>query len=304
MRTKHKWAFECPTTGRIDTAPWTPQQAAENGRIAYKDHAGCEICGRNFPKMRYVTTNECVGCVTAQLHETFNLWCQGMPGRPDVFPTSNESARAMGVDWHYNHPHHPLVCSGGDHLRRTSMQNGTCVECELLKSQQRAITRGPRAAARRAGMSTYMPNEACAECGTTSARIVVTNACTGCRERPKSPRAIARAAGHRMYTPTESCPGCGQHAERNVVTNACSGCTRPLGRPPGPPKPAAAPKVDGRRTPTSIMVEMMPDMIISRDEARANGFTQYRTGKPCQRGHTGWRYVSVGTCIPCARGVK
>jgi hypothetical protein len=44
----------------------------------------------------------------------------------------------------------------------------------------------------------------------------------------------------------------------------------------------------------------MTEMIIGRKA----GFTQYRTGDPCRRGHAGWRYVSIGTCVQCARGEK
>lgn len=301
MRQKRKWAFTCPDTGIIGTAPWTPKEAAENGRAAYNDRYGCEICGPSQPKMRYVVGNQCVGCFTTAMHETFNLWCQGMPGRPDVFPTSVDAAHAMGVEWCFNHPNHPLVCTGGAHLRRTSIENGHCVECELIHEQQLAISRGPRAAARRAGLTSYLPNDPCVECGQVVPRSVVTNACTGCStKRHSGPRAAARSAGLKRYVPDFDCPECGSRAERNVVTNACSGCNT---RAKSTDAHVAA-KPDGRRTPTSIMVDLCPDMIISREDARANGFTQYRTGEPCRRGHKGWRYVSVGTCIACARGDK
>lgn len=56
---------------------------------------------------------------------------------------------------------------------------------------------------------------------------------------------------------------------------------------------------DRRATESTIMAKANPDMIISRDDANLLGFTLYRTGEACRRGHKGWRYVSTGGCVDC-----
>lgn len=113
------------------------------------------------------------------------------------------------------------------------------------------------------------------------------NIAASAKRAARGPRAAARAEGRQSYVPTDPCPDCGQRADRNVVTNKCSGCT------------AAH---DARRTPDSIMMEQCPDMVVSRDDARALGIGVYRTGEACRRGHTGYRYVLNGACIDCLRG--
>lgn len=111
------------------------------------------------------------------------------------------------------------------------------------------------------------------------------------RSLRKGPRAIARAAGAKYYMPKEPCAVCGKLAERHVVTNGCSGCHLE------PSKIKAA--VDGRQSPSQVFARENPEFVISRDVARGMGFTLFRTGEPCRRGHKGWRYVSTGNCIDC-----
>ena len=65
----------------------------------------------------------------------------------------------------------------------------------------------------------------------------------------------------------------------------------------------AAPKTDtGRKvTPESKLMADQPNIVLSRDEARALGLKVFRTGKPCKHGHTGFRYVSTKGCIKCLK---
>ena len=42
-------------------------------------------------------------------------------------------------------------------------------------------------------------------------------------------------------------------------------------------------------------------MIITRAEAKQQNLTHYYTGKPCGRGHTDYRFTSIGKCKTCAR---
>ena len=52
----------------------------------------------------------------------------------------------------------------------------------------------------------------------------------------------------------------------------------------------------------SDIMRTAPDLVLSRGEARLFGFSVYRTGEACRRGHRGWRYVSTGNCIDCLKG--
>lgn len=123
---------------------------------------------------------------------------------------------------------------------------------------------------------------------------VATGKCRECAGVVVSPRKVARRAGHRYYTPETACPDCGRRAPRDVVTNRCNGCTKH-----GRARPALV--EDARTTEASRMVADCPDLVIARKDARGLGLPVYRTGEPCARGHTGYRYVSTGACIACLR---
>lgn len=125
--------------------------------------------------------------------------------------------------------------------------------------------------------------------------VECTNDAAHFRALTRGPRAMARAAGERYYTPTDPCPGCGTISPRHVVTNNCTGCRGDTSVPSGE-------VIDGRRTASQIFAEENPDFIIGRDAARDLGFTLFRTGDKCRRGHTGWRYVSTGNCLECLKG--
>lgn len=112
------------------------------------------------------------------------------------------------------------------------------------------------------------------------------------RRRP-TPRQQALKAGHKTYIPDEPCKRCGERAARTVASGACSGCVGP--------KTAAD---DARATTESLIRAKCPGMILSREEARTVNMRIFRTGKPCRKGHTDFRYVSTGSCIACLRGEK
>lgn len=108
--------------------------------------------------------------------------------------------------------------------------------------------------------------------------------CYDCEQiKTNSPRQQAIKNGERWYTPDEPCPKCGQRADRYVDNGRCQGCDTKRGTVEKP------------------VYQQFPDMIIDRETARTNGFNAYRTGKPCRRGHNGWRYVSSGNCVECLR---
>ena len=57
--------------------------------------------------------------------------------------------------------------------------------------------------------------------------------------------------------------------------------------------------VDRRTTESFEMARSIPEMEISRTDAKALGLKIFRTGKPCFKGHSGWRFVSNGGCVTC-----
>lgn len=101
------------------------------------------------------------------------------------------------------------------------------------------------------------------------------------------------------YVPKSVCMGCRDITRRKTDSGECTVC--------GYQPHAAGNRIrsdDKRVTPDTIMMRDAPDTIVSREDAESYGFKVYRTGQPCRRGHTGWRYVSTGNCIDCLKGDK
>lgn len=138
----------------------------------------------------------------------------------------------------------------------------------------------------------YVRSEKCRDCGAIGLRHSDDGKCYFCEKakRVLSARQSAVAAGERWYLPDSDCVRCGTRSERRVSDGRCKGCSTADATP------------DARQTPDSLMMEANPEMIISKADAGAYGFKVFRTGKPCTKGHTGWRYVSTGGCIDCLRG--
>ncbi len=138
------------------------------------------------------------------------------------------------------------------------------------------------------GFKHYLRPQCCRDCGSVGLRITDDSKCYFCEseKRAPSPRQQAIANGDTWYTPNEPCTKCGEIAERRVNDGKCKGC-----------KPA----VDSRATPDSIMMEESPNLVVAREDARSFGFKVYRTGEACNKGHTGFRYVSTGNCIECIK---
>lgn len=102
-------------------------------------------------------------------------------------------------------------------------------------------------------------------------------------ERRNTPRQQAIKAGEPWYMPGEDDPcEAGHIALRRVANGQCSECTKQS------------------TTPREVVIQdHYPDMVIDAEAARSLGFKVYRTGLPCRKGHTAWRYLSNGACIKC-----
>lgn len=262
------------------SVPWNPEEAVALGYTKWMDRNGCAECNkRGLPrgsKMRYTENNMCVGCLLEEARECFRTWEMGDPSRPEPWSTSREKSLELGIDYYYGGRNHMPACLYGPHLRKTHITTGKCLNCAEAKRRLSS----PRAVARRDGLTNYIPISECPHCHTKAERNVVTNACSGCKV--KSPRASARAAGYPTYIPDKECYRCHTKAERNVVTNACSGC-----------------KTDARRSISQIYAAEHPDAIMDKETAKFFGLKLYRTGKSCNRGHMGWRYISTNNCVEC-----
>jgi len=99
-----------------------------------------------------------------------------------------------------------------------------------------------------------------------------------------SPRQAALAAGEDTYVPEEPCKVCGERAPREVGNGRCGGC-----------RDAS----EGNRT--AKFMSDNPDLVLTKQQAKAMGLSIYRTGKKCRQGHSGYRYVSNSGCIDCKK---
>lgn len=162
----------------------------------------------------------------------------------------------------------------------------------------------------------YTDRNGCIHCNLTmTTRYVDDGSCVGCLQRalsealplwlmghPDRPtpwiltKEDALKAGNPWYyhNPKGSllCDN-GPHLRKAcVISGRCFECAS---------KRQARESTDGRSTASTEYARMNPDAIMSREVAKALGFALYRTGEPCRRGHTGWRYVSTGNCLDCLR---
>jgi len=190
-------------------------------------------------------------------------------------PKPRRDARKAGKQWYI--PIEP--CDKCGTISERNVRDNCCRGCSPLN---------PRAEARKKYQTWYTPIEPCDECGTISKRNVVNNRCLGCKplQPVNKPRVEARKNKENWYIPSEPCIECNTLSERNVQDNRCSGCV---------PIPVVS------ETPEQIMIKAQPDLILLKETAIALGMKVYRTGKPCRRGHSGYRYVSTNNCIDCLK---
>ena len=127
-------------------------------------------------------------------------------------------------------------------------------------------------------------------CGHTGKRTI-DGKCYFCEQekinKELSPRQKAIAAGEQWCMPTVDDPCRSGHiALRRVNNGECQACTEKI----------------AVRVGEKPIQNQYPDMVIDAETAKLMGFKAYRTGKPCKRGHTGWRYIRTKACIQCLRG--
>jgi hypothetical protein len=245
---------------------------------------------------RYTTTDACVNCCTIDALELYGLaitrshiarigeqwFVVGSVVQPVGVPRVDKAYRAINDETlaRYIDALDMLGCLDA---------NNTDPDPDTVRAVQRAAINPIEAS--QWGRQFYVSENPCAKSGHIHVRDAETTMCRYCAT-DTSPRQAALAAGDRWYTPDTPCKRCGTMAPKMVANGQCSGCT---GEQP-------TDKKDGRSTPDAELMRAQPDMLIERTDARLLGMRVYRTGRACQRGHTGFRYVSTGSCIDCLRG--
>ena len=156
--------------------------------------------------------------------------------------------------------------------------SGRCCYCarqEAIKIRDRDnYAPWSPAEARDRGLDYYLTDQPCVRAGHIGLKMV-SGHCRVCCE----PRRKARREGHATYITGLYCSN-GHKAERRTRNTTCLECY-PNVKSPG--------------------VTLPEDTIISREEAKAKGLIHYRTGRACNRGHRGFRYVRNGQCLDCPK---
>jgi hypothetical protein len=253
-----------PITGKLSPVPWDKDVALALKVGRYMIDEKCPEC-KCEPIARYVDSNECVQCADTQSREDWRLWQQGIPGRPDPFPTTMSEAVKFKVDYHYV----PRLCKGGHHFIKKHIKTGKCVMCIDNNKRVKSDTATNRFMKENCDL--IIDKDTAASMG-----LVVFKTGAPCRK------------GHIGW--------------RYVNGGACLSCMRP-GSYPLPSVPVltngSGNKTDARRSISHIYAEEHPNSIMDKETAKFFGLKLYRTGKPCNRGHRGWRYVSTNNCVDC-----
>ena len=284
--------------GSYSPHPSTREDAKKLRKSRYDDGIKCLKC--NYTSIKYTANDRCIHCARLEALHFYNAVVHGVPFPEgmqaddaerifDICPSTQfitapnnpqQAVHQQETTWVRVEP-----CNRAGHLGVRTL-NGLCFFCE--EGRQKG---SPRQRAIAAGDAWYAPDEPCPRCGQHAPKRVANGECSGCHPaapRPQSPRQRALIAGQAWYTPDEPCERCGQRAERRVNNGECSGCV-----------PRKRNKGDEGLTPAQIIMRDQPDMLLTRDDARALGLPVYRTGSTCKRGHTGFRYTSTGACVDC-----
>lgn len=171
--------------------------------------------------------------------------------------------------------------------------NDACVHCSRLAALDffNSCHSDPKnpADAVDAGLDWFVTDAMCEKRGHVGV-WTLNNQCVKCAQisagRKSLARVEARRAGSMWYTPERPCDACGRQRPRRVNNNSCRGCEERANK--------------GGSEADALMLNK-PDVVIGRVDAKSLGLRVYRTGTPCHRGHTAFRYVSTGGCIECKK---
>jgi len=273
--------------GSSSAIPFSREEAKRSKSKIYTGDEPCEDCGK---RERYTRSNTCVKCSIDNANDLYCYLAQAM--KFEYHPTDPQGTPPIAV-------HDPVILFGEqrkyfkDRIVTWEHENTVHKLADLVSTPDyRRFARSAKEAIE-LGVERYVVPIPCEISGHYGI-LTLEGRCHFCEEersRP-SPRQEALMAGKTWYIPAEPCPRCGERAERRVADGRCRGCV------PG----NGGTVRDGRRSETSVMMAAAPDMVLSREDARKLGLKVFRTGEPCRRGHTGFRWVSTGHCIDCLKG--
>lgn len=229
-----------------------------------------------------------------------------LPWGASPWPGTKEEALTENVAKYFPNPrlescdrHGPFVIIGSDphdggplfgsHAVRFTATGiwGCCAHPDAVAAYNAALAAGLPVSvsdAHAAGLDFYWTPQAGRYCGHVGMRTLDGKCYTCEMERVaarNTPRQRAISAGEIWYQPEpgDTCKN-GHNAPRRVSNGSCKECESAAARP-------------------APVWKENPDMVISKEDAAAAGLSTYRTGEPCKRGHTSWRYVSNGGCLVC-----
>lgn len=179
----------------------------------------------------------------------------------------------------------------GNHVVRFTSTGiwGCCAIRDSVEAYNAALATGlPKSVgeANAAGLDFYwvpLPGKYCGHIGMKT----LSGSCYQCetarQEARRTPRQQAITNGETWYQPEsgELCKN-GHNAPRRISNGSCREC-----------------EVRCKADNTSPIWRTSPDLIISREDAKTRGLMVYRTGQPCKRGHSSFRYISTGNCLEC-----
>lgn len=271
--------------GVMTIFPTSPEQAREMGVSRYKVYPfeACSVCG-GLETIRFTKTDICFMCSRHAALSDYNA------AVADDEPTSAPLGMQAGLDYYWRHDPDPHC----GHSGKRTLKN----KCWFCAEVRKGGDVSPRQIAIAKGRKWYAPvdGDFCAT-GHLALRRVHDGACSAClgknpdelimTQKP-TPRQAALDAGEPWYTPADGdlCRK-GHHAPRRVANGSCRACEQAR-----------------RITDSAVRIDLVsPDLVLGRAAAQAMGFTVYRTGKPCKRKHTAWRWVSNSGCLECMKGV-
>ena len=133
----------------------------------------------------------------------------------------------------------------------------------------------------------YVDGDICVQCAVRDSKLIWKLWNAGSPERPDgfvTTREQAADLGENSYYRETVCSDGPHFVQPHIKTGRCVRCEQDK-------KKARGGHMDN-----------FPEMVIEREEAASIGWSTYRTGEPCKRGHVGWRYVTNGGCLMCMRG--
>lgn len=221
-----------------------------------------------------------------------NAFSEVAPGVFQQWPITREQSEIQRLVYYQPLPGTD-PCGNPDHgaasIRYTATGIARCCAladslAEFTKAKENGEPVSPAEAFQK-GLDYYYKDIPGKQCGHTGKKLL-DGKCWFCRTEKKptrlSPRQRAVKNGEDWYMPEENDP-CreGHIALRRVNNGQCSECTGAKINIPDP------------------LWRQCPDLIITKEDAVKNGFSVYRTGQPCRKGHRAFRYVSTGSCLAC-----